>query len=56
MQCFRDDWLSMTVGTSKFTIREIIESSAWPKRKAQTKPYIRQSRWFGAVQGFAEGN
>jgi hypothetical protein len=31
------DSLLMTVGTSKFTIREIIESSVWPKDKAQTK-------------------
>jgi hypothetical protein len=31
------DWLLMTVGTSKFTIREIVDSSVWPKHKAQTK-------------------
>jgi hypothetical protein len=36
-QYFPDDLLSMMVGTSRFTIRAIIESSVWPKHKAAIK-------------------
>jgi hypothetical protein len=37
MLCFPVASQSMTVGTSRFTILAIIKSSAWPKRKAQTR-------------------
>jgi hypothetical protein len=36
-QYSHDDLLSMMVGTSRFTIRAIIESSVWSKRKAAIK-------------------